>query len=263
MTGRYERLDPADRFFCDVLRVTDPAGFVIFEDVDMTATRDLIAGLRGRGVRITYTHAVVRATALAFARHPRLNKVIAGNRVGYPDGVTLSMSVRGDGTSLGDEPNIVLPAADTLELPAMAAEITRRATELRADLATHRNEARRVVRMVPVGFLRRFLIRKMKARLPMIEEKLGIFHITSVPNFRYAAPFVYPGIGVLAINRVADAVVAENGRPVVRPIGGLGMVGDHRVWKAHDIHLLLHEIKQILQSGELAAELPTTEPAWR
>src|SRR5205807_6311878 len=76
MLDRYEKLDDADRWLFDMLKLSEPAGFFVMEDVDMTATQEIIAQLRQQGIKGSYTHIIVRATALAFTRHPELNRLI-------------------------------------------------------------------------------------------------------------------------------------------------------------------------------------------
>ncbi len=95
--------------------------------------------------------------------------------------------------------------------------------------------------------------------MDLFRTRVGMFHITSVPRLQCAVPLVFPGIGGLSISRVEDRVVARDGVPVVRPVSTLGMVGDHLVWKATEASTVIHEIKNILENGELGAELTAEE----
>ena len=255
---RYEPVDKADRWVIDILKTVHPPGFMIFEEVDMTATQDIIARCRARGVKLTYTHVIARASALALSRHPELVRIMLGKRtVAYPDTIELGVSVSSE-LSLSAEPTLIVQDAGRKELLQLAEEITVKAAEVRAAFAGEREQARRFVRFIPFEFLRKWLVRKMKSRMSMIRENVGLFHITSVPRLQYAIPLVCPGTGALCITRVEDRVVARDGKPVVLPTTRLGLIGDHRVWKGTESSIVITEIKKILESGELADELAGT-----
>lgn len=259
---RYEDVDAADRWSIDIMRTVETPRFLILEDVDMTATRNLIERARADGVDLTYTHVVTRATALALSRHPKLIRIILGSKLVYPSTLDISLSVSSDQT-MSAEPTIVLRDAATKDLGQTAAEIRRLAAQVRADAAQSREQARRLVRIIPSGALRRWLVRRMRTRMNMFREHIGIFHITSVPRLKCAVPLVVPGIGGLSIGRVSDRVVAVDGVPVVRPVATLGLVGDHLVWKATEASTVIHEIRAILECGELGDELSVTVAAAR
>lgn len=261
IVDRVEDVDAADRWSIDIMRTVETPRFMLLEDVDMTATRDLIARAKADGVDLTYTHVIARATALALSRHPDLIRIILGNRkLVYPSTLDISFSVSSD-QSLSAEPSIVLQDAAAKDLAGTAAEIRRLAAQARADAANSRDQARRLVRIIPSGALRRFMVRRMRTRMSMFREHIGIFHITSVPRLKAAVPLVVPGIGGLSIGRVEDRVVARDGVPVVRLTATLGLVGDHLVWKATEASTVIHEIRAILESGELIDELPVTATA--
>lgn len=259
MNDRYQHVDGADRWFIDIMKTVEPPRFLLLEDVDMTATRALLERARAAGVSLTYTHAVVRATALALSRHPELIRIVLGKKLVHPATLDLSLSVSSD-ESMSAEPTIVLQDAAVKDLAQIADEIRVGAAAVRADAVNSREQARRLVRIIPFGFLRRFMVRRMRTRMDLFRERVGLFHITSVPKLQCAVPLVFPGIGGLSISRVEDRVVARDGLPVVRPTTVLGMVGDHLVWKATEASTVIQEIKKILEQGELDVELPIAEP---
>lgn len=255
---RYEPVDKADRWLIDIIKTVEPPGFMIFEEVDMTATQDIIARLRAQGTKVTYTHVIARASALALSRHPELVRIMLGKKkVAYPDTIDLSVSVSSD-LSLSAEPTLIVQDAGRKSLLEIATEITEKAAEVRAAFAGERAQARRFVRVIPFEFLRKFLVRKMKSRMSMIRENVGLFHITSVPRLQFAIPLICPGTGALCITRVEDRVVARDGKPVVLPTTRLGLIGDHRVWKGTESSIVITEIRKILEQGELADEIGAT-----
>jgi pyruvate/2-oxoglutarate dehydrogenase complex dihydrolipoamide acyltransferase (E2) component len=258
MTDRYEKLDPADRWFFDILRTSDPAGFFVMEDVDMAATQEIIARLRQQGIKGTYTHIFVRAAALALARHPELNRLILGKYMVYPGSVDIGIPVGSD-IEMAGNPVMVLQNADQKSLVQIAQDIINRAPQVRKEHYEHQERMRRAARAIPISWMRRCLLRMMKSRMSTVREKTGTFYVASVPHLRYGLPLIYPSGAALAITRVEDRVVVRDGQPAVRPTVTLGFVGDHRIWNGKIAAILLHEIKKILEDGELAAELPCSE----
>ena len=59
------------------------------------------------------------------------------------------------------------------------------------------------------------------------------------------------------MGRVAERVVAREGRPAVRLMATLCCTGDHKVWDGQRVGRLLGEIARILESDELAREVPS------
>jgi pyruvate/2-oxoglutarate dehydrogenase complex dihydrolipoamide acyltransferase (E2) component len=259
LPDRLEPVDRADRWSIDIIRTAEPAGILIFEEVDMTATKEIIARFRACSARVTYTHVITRAAAVALARHPELVRVLLGKKtLAYPGTIDISMSVSSE-LALSAEPTLVVPDAAGKDIVQIAAEITSKAAQVRAEFPADRERSRKFVKMVPFAFLRRFLIRKMKARISMVHDKIGVFHITNGIGFWLAAPLIVPGCAALSINRVEDAARVRNGEVVVLPTARIGLVCDHRVWKGTEATVFISEIKKILENGELAAEVSAYE----
>ncbi|MGH3645666.1 MAG: 2-oxo acid dehydrogenase subunit E2 [Micromonosporaceae bacterium] len=258
MIDDYQPLDGADRWFIDIMKSVEAPGFLLVQEVDMTATREIIGRLRRQGLKVTYTHVVMRAVALALARHPELNRLILGKQVVRPGTIDLSMSV-GTGLSMAAEPTAVVQCADQLDLVDTYHEVSRKAAEVRAHAEEGLAQTRRLTRIIPFGWLRRWLIKRMKRRMSMIRERLGVFHVTSSPQMQLGVPFVFAGIGLIGICRVELGVMVRDAQPVVRPITRLCMVGDHRLWKAVEASTMINEVTKILETGELASEVPPVQ----
>jgi pyruvate dehydrogenase E2 component (dihydrolipoamide acetyltransferase) len=73
------------------------AQLTITMEVDVTKAgrmcRELSAREQGEGVSITYTHAIVKAAALALVEHPRLNATLEGDVIRLPDEVNVGVAV--------------------------------------------------------------------------------------------------------------------------------------------------------------------------
>jgi pyruvate/2-oxoglutarate dehydrogenase complex dihydrolipoamide acyltransferase (E2) component len=257
MTDRYEKLDYADRWSLDALTLSKPPGYFIMMDIDMTATQEIIAQLRRQGIKGTYTHVMIRATALAFKRHPELNRLLVGKRLVYLDSIDIGLAV-GSPLALSGNPSMVVQNADQKDLKQIAQEIIERAPGVREGYSVERARVRRVAHIIP-GWARRFLFRIMMSKVSFIKKVSGTFFVTSVPHLRYAIPLVYPCSGMLVITGVEERVIAKDGQPVVRPMMTLGNVGDRRLWDGNSAGHLLDEIKKILEEGVLAEELSEVE----
>jgi len=258
MTDRYEKLDYAERWFFDVLSLGEPPGFFLTEVVDMTTTQELIERLRQMGLKVTYTHIVVRAAALALSRHPELNRIILGKNLVYPDTVDIGISVSSE-LSMATQPSMVLQNAGQKTLVQLAHEIIERAPQVRAGQFQRLSKLRTVARLIPIPWVRQRILRKMKSHISSVRQRTGIFHVSSIPHLHEAVPFKYPTPAVLTFPRVEERVVVRDGQMVVRPVSTFGMAGDHRLWHANSAGVLLTEIKKILEEGQLAAELPVVE----
>ncbi|MBA2286522.1 MAG: 2-oxo acid dehydrogenase subunit E2 [Ktedonobacteraceae bacterium] len=255
MTDRYEKLDPAERWFFDILSMGEPPGFFVLEDVEMTAARELMNQARQQGFKLTYTHILVRATALALSRHPELHRLILGNKLVYPGTIDIGTSVSSP-HSQATQPAMILQNAGQRTLLDLAQEIAERGPQVREGNLQRVAKLRRVARLIPSSWLRRRLLRLMKGNMAVIRKRTGSFHVTSIPHLRVAIPFKYPTPAVLTFPRVEERVVVKDGQPVVRLMTTLGFAGDHRLWHANSAGIILQEVKQILEQGELAAELP-------
>jgi len=259
MTDRYEKLDHADRWFLDVLKCSNPPGYFLTANVDMTKTQEILEQLRQRGIKGTYTHVVIRAITLAFTRHPELNRLLLGKRMVYLDSVDIGLAVSSPLSTLGN-PSMVVHNAEQKDLEQIALEIIGRASEVRKEHYAERERTRMAARLLP-SWARRVLFRIMLANVRFVKEKLGTFYVSSVPHIQHVIPFIYPCSGLIVINQVEDRVVVRDGQPVVRPMLTLGNVGDRRLWNGNSAGLLLNEIKKILEDGELAQEVAPSSSA--
>jgi pyruvate dehydrogenase E2 component (dihydrolipoamide acetyltransferase) len=253
MADRLEPLDYAERWLADGFRVLDtPGGFLLLE-VEMMRARTLIERLRAAGVPATYTHVIVRAAALALARHPELHLLVAGHRRLRPERVDIGLSVSG---SSFYAPVMVLEDAARKPLPALSAEIARRAPEVRDKAERDLASMRRLGWIIPFGWLRRALLRLFFG-FPRFRRKLaGTFQVTSVHTLDVATPFQFTAAAALGVGRVRDRVVAVDGQPAVRPTAILSVAIDHTAWDGVRTALFMNELRAILEEGQLDDEAP-------
>lgn len=253
MTDRWENIDKAERWFQDGLRLMEAAEFFVMEDVDMQASQEIIAALRQQGIKCTYTHIVVRAAALALARHPELNRLFLRNRYVYLDSVHIGLSVSGE-LDLTVPLTIVLPDADKKPLAQLSAEIIRRVPEVRARDEERAAILRKMARIFPFSWMRRALLSRMMSRLSTIKERNGTFHITCQPFLSRGVPFKSPTQAALTFAKVEERVVVRDGQPTIRPMATLSFSAHNDTWNGNTAAILLTEIKKILETGELVEE---------
>jgi pyruvate/2-oxoglutarate dehydrogenase complex dihydrolipoamide acyltransferase (E2) component len=253
MTERWEKIDKAERWFQDGLRLMEAAEFFVMEDVEMQASQDIITMLRQQGIKCTYTHVVVRAAALALSRHPELNRLLLGNRYVYLDTVDIGLSVGSD-LDLTVPLTFVLPNADRKSLPELSAEFIKRVPEVRARDIERAKILRKMALFFPFSWMRRALLRKMFSRLSTIKERNGTFHIASQNFLSRGAPFKSPTRCALTLAKVEERVVVRNGLPAVRLMATLSFSGHNDTWNGITAAILLNEIKKILEEGQLAEE---------
>jgi pyruvate/2-oxoglutarate dehydrogenase complex dihydrolipoamide acyltransferase (E2) component len=253
MTDRYEKLNGAQRWFYDGLSILRRADFSVSEEVDMTATQQLIALLRQQGIHATYTHVVVRATALALTRHPELNRLLLKNQIVYPDTIDIGLAVDA-GSKAVFPPRFIINDAEQKTVLQITREIIQRALELRErGKGQGRQFVRKSARLVPTSWLRQSILRRMTSQLSTVKQRTGTIHITCLPHLQQGVPLVLSTPAVLAFARVEDRVVAKDGLAVVLPMATFSMAGDDRLWNGTSVGLFLHEIKTILQELDAPA----------
>src|SRR5579862_6111653 len=121
-------LDYADRWIRDGIDVCRVPAYCISAEVDMSHARALIESARKSGTRLTYTHIIIRATALALARNPDLHRVVCGKHVRRPANVDIALSVAGESAAA---PLLVVSSAETKSLREIADEVMSRAPQVR------------------------------------------------------------------------------------------------------------------------------------
>ncbi len=150
------------------------------------------------GTKLTYTDLLIKLCAASLAGHPHLNAGWSGSEIKFNPEINLGMAV-------GIEDGLVVPVihqAGSLSLGEIASQ--------RQDLITRANEH----------------------HLRPADLTGGTFTLTNLGMYSvdaFMAVLNPPQAAVLAVGRIADRVVAENGQPVVRPTIILTLSCDHRV----------------------------------
>ena len=159
--------------------------------------RTLLSTDPASGAKITYTDMLTKLAALSLARFPRLNSF-------WDDGKIVTNPDINVGLAIAVEDGLLVPvvhSADRLRVDEIAAR--------RADLVARANSAG----LLPDDF----------AGGTFTISNLGMYGVDA-----FNAIVNPPQAAILAVGRIADRVVAENGQPAVRPMMTLTLSCDHR-----------------------------------
>ena len=238
------RLDPAERWLIDSLRVIRPSFVAYQTTVDMTNALAELERLRTQGIMATTTHQLVRAAARGLAANPALHQVITGTRRYRPGRVDIGLSITGE-TFVA--PVLVLEGAESKSVEELAAETARRVPEIREADRKKLEGLRRWGWLVPFGFLRRAIMRRVFGDRRFLLQAAGTFQVSTVP-VESAATSVFLASGVLVGGAVGSRVIALDGQPAVRPVMTVTLSGDHSVWDGRAAARVLATIKTELEA---------------
>lgn len=170
--------------------------FYLMREVDASRLKTWRAQAQGEQ-KITITDLLVKLTAAALRRHPRVN-------ASWNDGIALNGDIN-IGLAVATEEALLVPViqhADQLGLQAIAAR--------RAELVERANTG--------------------KLRLDDLQG--GTFTLSNLGMYgvdAFNAIVNPPQAAILAVGRIRDQVVPVNGQPAVRPLLVLSLSCDHRV----------------------------------
>jgi len=242
-----QKLDWAERWLRDGLEICQLPTAVKIVEIDMTQATELICLFRAEGHRVTFTHLIIRAAALALARNPTLNVMLAGNKRFYPTTVTIGVSVATDSFVA---PVLVIAEPDRKPLITLAREMAERKEGLVAESEELLKRLRRWGWLVPFSSGRRLILRFMARNFENRQKLSGTIQVTSLRRSDTSIPLTFGSTAVLGVGRVGERVVAVDGQPTVRSTLNLTCSSDHRVWNGMAGEKFLAEIKRIVESGE-------------
>jgi len=241
---RVRILDFSERWMQDGLRAIEPPGAMGTVEVDMSNASALLDTLNAERKQVTFTHFVVRAAALALARHPDLHQLTAGIRRLTPGCVDICLSISGEGAVT---PVMIIKDAASKSIIEIAAEVRTRAKSVREQDRKVIDLLRRWGWLIPFSFMRRGLIRHLLC-LPGYRRKVsGTFQVSVVPGLDSFAPFLFNTAAVLGSGFVRDNPVAIEGRVEIRPMLMLACCIDHKTWHGLNLATFLQAVKQILE----------------
>jgi len=216
--------------------------------------------------KLTITHAVVKAAALAYRKYPELNIKVERNRLYKRNTIDVHLLVTAEG---GHELSAIkMHEVDSMSLGDIRDEIRKGAKGVRANKGPTFRRSRNIIRgrslrvtRLIIG-LAGWLVNKKQRDLSWLgfpRDPFGTVMISSVGMFgietAFAPLFNLARSGVvMVITEVRDRPWVVDGNVVVRPVMKLCGTFDHRIFTGHKAGLMAGEVKDILMNPERLLE---------
>jgi pyruvate/2-oxoglutarate dehydrogenase complex dihydrolipoamide acyltransferase (E2) component len=221
-------------------RPSDPTVYGTME-IDVSRTVPYLERLRQRsGVKVTITHLVGKAVAMAFRERPDLNGIIRRGRIYLRDTVDVFFQVAFDGGE--DLSGVKVDRADEKSVVEIAQELARKAERVRQKTDENLRSTTRMLNALPaslVGAALRFVSSLSYdydldlRRFGVPWDQFGSVMVTNVGGFGvthgYAplVPFARTP-ALLTVGAIIDRPIAREGQVVVAPVLTVGATFDHR-----------------------------------
>lgn len=242
---------------------TDPSIYG-WLDLDVTRARTYLEALgQESGIKVTLTHLVGKALALAIAERPEINAVIRRRQQVYVrDTVDVFFQVAYDkGENLS---GATVREADKKSVVEIARELADKAARIREGREHELRSTDARLHALPAP-LRKAAMRAVElgvydlgldlSRLGVPRDAFGSAMVTNIGVFglpRAFAPLVpFTRVPiVVTVGAVHDAPVAEDGAAVVRPVVTLGVTLDHRLLDGYQAGRLAERFQAVLRDPE-------------
>ncbi len=246
----------------------DPSVYGLLE-INMTKAQVFIERIESEeGVRLTPAHLVGKAIAVALKKRPELNGMIRGSRLYLREFVTLFYQVNipggKDGVEKANLSGITIEKAENKSVIEISEELRERAQKVREGRDEVLKKNMNLFKFIPWFLTRWYLnlgsflmyglnLNMTWAGLP--RDPFGSVMITNIGSLgvdKAWAPLVpYSRVPLLiAVGKVSDQVVAENGVPVVRPLLPLCVTFDHRFIDGAQAAAIASEIKECFRNPQ-------------
>jgi pyruvate dehydrogenase E2 component (dihydrolipoamide acetyltransferase) len=177
--------------------------FFLTREVDAEALNQLRTKVgneieKSHGVRLSHTDLLIALVARVLVRHPQMNASWAASAIRIISAINVSVAMAVEGGVVAP----VIHDADKLDLGQIAAQ--------RRELTD----------------------RARSGKLRPADITGGTFTISNLGMFEvdaFTAIITPPQVAILAVGRIAERVVAVDGKPAVRPMMTLTLSSDHRV----------------------------------
>jgi pyruvate dehydrogenase E2 component (dihydrolipoamide acetyltransferase) len=190
--------------------------FFLVREINATG---LVAAREQHGAEATYTDLLVALVARVVAKHPKMNASWTGDAIRLNPDVNISIAIAvKDGVVGGVIPNA--GAAGLGDIAKRRRDLTDRA---------------RAGRLHPPDI----------SGATFTISNLGMFGIDA-----FSAIITPPQAAVLAVGRIADRVVVDQGQPVVRPMMTITLSSDHRVVDGAQAATFLNELAGALEAPQ-------------
>lgn len=220
----------------------DPSVYGVLE-IDARPAQAAIERLSAKtGTRITFTHVVGRAVALALAEHPQINAVLRFGRI-YPRRyVTLFFQVATDAKG-EDLSGVTVEKAETKDLVTIAREIATKVAAVRDGSDQRYTFIKKLMAALPgwlsgtlldlTGFIQ-YALNLWSPLLGTPRDPVGSVMITNIGSlgleFAFAPLVPYSRVPlVIALAAIRERPVAKDGQVLAIPTVRLCVTFDHRL----------------------------------
>jgi pyruvate dehydrogenase E2 component (dihydrolipoamide acetyltransferase) len=244
-------------------RASDDPTIYGWIDVDVSRLQAYLSELRETaGARVTLTHAVGKAAAIALAQNPECNGVVSWGRLRRRRTVDVFFSVAiGDGKNLA---GAKLERVDELGVVEIAERLNENVERIRKRGDSRLQESQRMLARLPALALGPVMRASaaLTFDLDLNLEEWGVPHdpfgsviVTNVGVLGIEqgfAPLIPAGrtAALLTLGQVRDKVIAKGGRPEVRPVLTVCGTFDHRVVDGAHLGKISSTLKSVLEDPE-------------
>ncbi len=224
-------------------RTYDPSVYGTM-NVRMDRALDYIAAFRKKhGRRLTVTHLLAKATALALQECPDANAVIRFNRIYLRKriGVFMQVAMTDEGLSKADLSGVTIYDVEKKSLAAIADEVEQKVMAVRQRKDPALEKSRGLFRWIPFLMLNlalkliSFVVTTLNVTLPGVpRDPFGSVMITNIGTLGLDVAYVplvpYSGVPLLlATGAVIEQAVVEGGQIKVGKVMKISATFDHRL----------------------------------
>ena len=269
-----ERLATWRRVALSTWKQSDDPQIFGWLDIDATGLLAYVEALRAAsGTRVTVTHVVGKAAALAFAESPECNAVpcLSGLRRRNSVDVFFSVAVNGGKNLSGAK----VERADELSAVQIAERLQEHVATIRDKGDTPLQKSQKLLSRFP-GWLMRPTMRATAvinfdlgldlSRLGVPHDPFGTVVVTNVGVLGIEqgfAPLIPSGrnAALLTVGKIRDKVIAVDGKPAVRPVLTVGGTFDHRVVDGYHLGRISAALTRVLSAPHEHLE-PASTRSW-
>lgn len=244
----------------------DPTVYGVI-DLDATAAMAYVdAQRRESGERVTLTHLIGKAVAIAIAERPEVNAIVRRGRIYVRDTIDVFFQVAFEGGE--NLAGAKLSRVNEKSVVQIAGELRAKAERIRLKKDDPTQKSASLLSGMP-PLLTRMAMRAAEhlsydldlnlSRFGIPYDAFGSCMITNVAGFGLTvgqAPLFPPSRCpiILTVGAVRDAPMAVAGQVTVRPVLSIGASFDHRVLDGYGAGRMAKRFREVLESPE--KELP-------
>jgi pyruvate dehydrogenase E2 component (dihydrolipoamide acetyltransferase) len=246
------RLPYSELWLRDGVTISQKPSFSVAIEADMSKSRAALDAAYAKGRRLTYSHLMVRATALALAQSPEVHQMMSGNYHYRPAQVDIALSVA---TDTAVAPLMVIENADAKNIAQISREIVERAPAVREADQSFRKRLDRWGCLVPLGFLRRALLRILFRSARFRRKGSGTFQVSLLPDIEHGSSSIFSTSGLLVVGAIRAKATLVEGEIAIRQMVTLTCCADHRVCDGRACMRFLTSLRSILESDRILMEV--------